>query len=129
MLGASFTPLHCVLKLRFKTVKGALSSHWLSKQIGIHEHSTPPRFLFYQTEIRNHFSTATYSLIVHQLLLMNNVLEIFHALSAINEVPVAYRWLPPTGDYSICHFSLSFFPCPSLPLIIALSYMVLAQCR
>lgn len=83
---------------------------------------------FFQTEIRNHLSTATYSLIVHQLPLMNERPGNFTRFpSATNEVPVqmapTYRGL----------FNLSLlrviFRCPSLPLFLALSSVVLAQCR
>lgn len=37
-----------------------------------------------------------------------NALEILHA-SLQPPTKCQCRWLPPTGDYSICHFSVSFF--------------------
>lgn len=70
---------------------------------------------FSQTVIRDHFSsTATYSLIVHQLPLMNerpgNFTHSFQPLAQCQ-----YKWLPPAGGYSICHFSLSSFVVLLLP--------------
>lgn len=70
---------------------------------------------FSQTVIRDHFSSsATYSLIVHQLPLMNerpgNFTHSFQPLAQCQ-----YKWLPPAGGYSICHFSLSSFVVLLLP--------------
>ena len=70
---------------------------------------------FSQTVIRDHFSsTATYSLIVHQLPLMNERPGNF-AHSFQPPAQCQYRWLPPAGGYSICHFSLSSFVVLLLP--------------